>query len=161
MSVIAQYSHDVPGTEQVDVCKLRSSTLWLEWLGQNAMLVFALVAASDIFPSALQGFYWRRPENNLVSFLPPVTYVLFFKMCYFLLVSLVKDKDLSGPADEAHRPTFTCLEIRFVYSCRTYWLLVIGQCHLSVDFLNLKAFFELESPWILFSRNILLVSFFS
>lgn len=54
------------------------------------MLVFALVAASDIFPSALQGFYWRRPENNLVLFLP---LLLFFKMCYFLLVSSVKDKD--------------------------------------------------------------------
>lgn len=89
--------------EQVDVRKLRSSTLWLEWLGQNAMLVFALVAASDIFPSALQGFYWRRPENNLVPFLP-LLLMFSSKWVFFLLVSLVKDKDLSGPADVAHRP---------------------------------------------------------
>lgn len=62
----------------VDVRKLRSSTLWLEWLGQNAMLVFALVAASDIFPSALQGFYWRRPENNLVD----LTEAIFANILY-------------------------------------------------------------------------------
>jgi len=36
-------------------------------MGMNALVVYAL-AACDIFPAAIQGFYWHSPENNLVMF---------------------------------------------------------------------------------------------
>lgn len=39
-----------------------------QWMGMNALIIYAL-AASDVFPEALQGLYWRSPENNLVLFL--------------------------------------------------------------------------------------------
>ncbi|CAK9147409.1 unnamed protein product [Ilex paraguariensis] len=38
----------------------------LQWMGMNALVIYAL-AACDLFPAALQGFYWRSPENNLVD----------------------------------------------------------------------------------------------
>ncbi|KAK9281243.1 hypothetical protein L1049_004139 [Liquidambar formosana] len=50
----------------VDVKHFRKLTVFLQWMGMNALLVYAL-AACDIFPAALQGFYWRSPENNLVD----------------------------------------------------------------------------------------------
>ncbi|ERN16800.1 hypothetical protein AMTRI_Chr02g221500 [Amborella trichopoda] len=50
----------------VDVCNFRRSTILLEWMGMNALIVYAL-AACDLFPAAIQGFYWRSPANNLVS----------------------------------------------------------------------------------------------
>jgi len=36
-------------------------------MGMNALVVYAL-AACDIFPAVIQGFYWHSPENNLVMF---------------------------------------------------------------------------------------------
>lgn len=36
-------------------------------MGMNALIVYAL-AACDLFPAALEGFYWHSPENNLVDF---------------------------------------------------------------------------------------------
>nr|XP_043621172.1 heparan-alpha-glucosaminide N-acetyltransferase isoform X2 [Erigeron canadensis] len=50
----------------VDVIHIRKPTMLFEWMGMNALIVYAL-AACDIFPAALQGFYWRSPENNLVN----------------------------------------------------------------------------------------------
>lgn len=38
----------------------------LQWVGMNALIVYAL-AACELFPAVLQGFYWRSPENNLVN----------------------------------------------------------------------------------------------
>lgn len=38
----------------------------LQWMGMNALIIYAL-GACDLFPAALQGLYWRSPENNLVS----------------------------------------------------------------------------------------------
>lgn len=38
----------------------------LQWMGMNALIIFAL-GACELFPAALQGLYWRSPENNLVS----------------------------------------------------------------------------------------------
>ena len=35
-------------------------------MGQNALLMYVLVA-EGLFPAALQGLYWREPENNLVT----------------------------------------------------------------------------------------------
>ncbi|XP_062145150.1 uncharacterized protein LOC133852409 isoform X3 [Alnus glutinosa] len=48
----------------VDVKCFRKPTRLLEWMGMNALIIYA-VAACDLFPAALQGFYWRSPENNL------------------------------------------------------------------------------------------------
>ncbi|XP_062145151.1 uncharacterized protein LOC133852409 isoform X4 [Alnus glutinosa] len=51
---------------KVDVKCFRKPTRLLEWMGMNALIIYA-VAACDLFPAALQGFYWRSPENNLVD----------------------------------------------------------------------------------------------
>ncbi|KAK4406961.1 hypothetical protein Sango_0277100 [Sesamum angolense] len=48
----------------VDVKCIRKPTVIFQWMGMNALIVYAL-AACDIFPAAVQGFYWRSPENNL------------------------------------------------------------------------------------------------
>ncbi|GJY63647.1 heparan-alpha-glucosaminide N-acetyltransferase-like protein [Tanacetum coccineum] len=50
----------------VDVLHIKKPTILFQWMGMNALIVYAL-AACDIFPAALQGFYWRSPENNLVN----------------------------------------------------------------------------------------------
>ncbi|KAI4301467.1 hypothetical protein L6164_034745 [Bauhinia variegata] len=50
----------------VDMIQVRKPTVLLQWMGMNALIVYAL-AAEDIFPIAMQGFYWRSPENNLVD----------------------------------------------------------------------------------------------
>ncbi|XXG84370.1 hypothetical protein AAC387_Pa10g1898 [Persea americana] len=50
----------------VDVKLVRRPTILLQWMGLNALIVYAL-AACELFPAAIQGFYWRSPENNLVS----------------------------------------------------------------------------------------------
>ncbi|KAM6558909.1 hypothetical protein CsatA_028148 [Cannabis sativa] len=50
----------------VDVKCIRKPTLLLQWMGMNALIIYAL-AACELFPAAVQGFYWRSPENNLVD----------------------------------------------------------------------------------------------
>nr|GMD68891.1 heparan-alpha-glucosaminide N-acetyltransferase-like [Ipomoea batatas] len=50
----------------VDVICLRKPMIIFQWMGMNALIVYAL-AACDIFPAALQGLYWRSTENNLVD----------------------------------------------------------------------------------------------
>ncbi|KAK8967531.1 hypothetical protein KSP40_PGU006401 [Platanthera guangdongensis] len=50
----------------VDVKHIRKPSLLLQWMGMNALLVYVL-AACELFPAALQGFYWRSPSNNLVN----------------------------------------------------------------------------------------------
>ncbi|KAA8549110.1 hypothetical protein F0562_000794 [Nyssa sinensis] len=50
----------------VDVKHIRKPTVVLQWMGMNALIIYAL-AACDLFPAALQGLYWRLPENNLVN----------------------------------------------------------------------------------------------
>lgn len=52
-------------TMQVDMRCIRKPTLLFQWMGMNALIVYAL-AACDIFPAAVQGFYWRSPQNNMV-----------------------------------------------------------------------------------------------
>lgn len=52
---------------QVDIERIRKPTVLLQWMGMNALIVYAW-AACDIFPAVIQGFYWRSPENNLVTF---------------------------------------------------------------------------------------------
>ncbi|KAI3412366.1 DUF1624 domain-containing protein [Psidium guajava] len=50
----------------VDFGGLRRTTAVLEWIGRNALTVYVL-AATNVLPVFLQGFYWRRPENNILS----------------------------------------------------------------------------------------------
>ncbi|KAG8653251.1 hypothetical protein MANES_05G001400v8 [Manihot esculenta] len=50
----------------VDVKHFRKPMVILQWVGMNALIVYAL-AACELFPAVLQGFYWRSPENNLVD----------------------------------------------------------------------------------------------
>ncbi|KAF3782757.1 Heparan-alpha-glucosaminide N-acetyltransferase [Nymphaea thermarum] len=59
------YAHIIVSFK-VDVKDIRWPTLLLQWVGMNALLVYALVAC-DLFAAALQGFYWRSPQNNLVN----------------------------------------------------------------------------------------------
>ncbi|KAI3514691.1 hypothetical protein L1887_13311 [Cichorium endivia] len=49
-----------------DVMQIQKPMVLFQWMGMNALIVYAL-AACDIFPAALQGVYWRSPENNLVN----------------------------------------------------------------------------------------------
>ncbi|CAH9085637.1 unnamed protein product [Cuscuta epithymum] len=50
----------------VDVICLRKPVVIFQWMGMNALMIYAL-AACDLFPAALQGLYWRSPKNNLVD----------------------------------------------------------------------------------------------
>ncbi|XP_017249492.1 uncharacterized protein LOC108220276 isoform X1 [Daucus carota subsp. sativus] len=52
----------------VDVKKIRKPVALLQWVGMNALTIYAL-AACDILTAFVQGFYWRLPENNLISVL--------------------------------------------------------------------------------------------
>ncbi|KAJ4820811.1 heparan-alpha-glucosaminide N-acetyltransferase-like protein (DUF1624) [Rhynchospora pubera] len=48
----------------VDIIKFSAPLVIFQWMGMNALIVFIL-AASEVFPIFLQGFYWRSPSNNL------------------------------------------------------------------------------------------------
>ncbi|KAM1058289.1 hypothetical protein EV2_032371 [Malus domestica] len=50
----------------VDVKHFIKVTVLLQWMGMNALIIYAL-GACDLFSAGLQGFYWRSPENNLVD----------------------------------------------------------------------------------------------
>ncbi|KAH7434547.1 hypothetical protein KP509_06G022600 [Ceratopteris richardii] len=52
----------------VDIYKWRSSTAFFKWVGMHSLMIYALLA-SDLLPILLQGFYWRRPDNNLIQIL--------------------------------------------------------------------------------------------
>lgn len=52
----------------VDVRGWRSPTIILEWLGQNAMLMYVLFA-EGVFIAAVQGLYVGSPENNLIAWI--------------------------------------------------------------------------------------------
>lgn len=50
----------------VDVKGFRKPTLLFQWVGMNALIIYSL-AACELFPAFIQGFYWRDPANNLVN----------------------------------------------------------------------------------------------
>lgn len=50
----------------IDIKQFRRPFMLLQWMGMNALIVYVL-AASELFPAAIQGFYWRSPKNNLVD----------------------------------------------------------------------------------------------
>ncbi|KAL3648089.1 hypothetical protein CASFOL_009057 [Castilleja foliolosa] len=60
----------------IDIKSIRKPSVIFQWMGMNALIVYAL-AACDIFPAALQGFYWRSPENNLVDLFERLLQSLF------------------------------------------------------------------------------------
>uniref|UniRef100_A0A5B7BB13 Putative heparan-alpha-glucosaminide N-acetyltransferase n=1 Tax=Davidia involucrata TaxID=16924 RepID=A0A5B7BB13_DAVIN len=49
----------------VDAYGYRRSTMVLEWMGMHALVIYSLVAC-NILPVLLQGFYWKRPQNNIL-----------------------------------------------------------------------------------------------
>ena len=51
---------------QVDVIHIKKPFVLFQWMGMNALIVYVL-AACELFPTLIQGFYWRSPENNLVN----------------------------------------------------------------------------------------------
>ncbi|KAL6350137.1 hypothetical protein AAG906_004075 [Vitis piasezkii] len=48
----------------VDMYGYRRPTIVMEWMGMHALMIYIL-AACNILPVFLQGFYWRRPQNNI------------------------------------------------------------------------------------------------
>lgn len=41
----------------------------MEWMGKHALVIYVL-AACNVLPVILQGFYSGQPQNNIVSLLP-------------------------------------------------------------------------------------------
>ncbi|XVF16902.1 hypothetical protein REPUB_Repub10bG0071000 [Reevesia pubescens] len=50
----------------VDMYGYRRMTLVLEWMGKHALVIYIL-AACNIIPIIVQGFYWKQPQNNILS----------------------------------------------------------------------------------------------
>ncbi|XP_045796384.1 heparan-alpha-glucosaminide N-acetyltransferase isoform X1 [Trifolium pratense] len=50
----------------VDVCGYSRMTTVLQWIGMHALMIYVL-AACNIFPIFLQGFYWGHPRNNILK----------------------------------------------------------------------------------------------
>ncbi|KAI3962729.1 hypothetical protein MKW92_006467 [Papaver armeniacum] len=40
-------------------------TLVFEWMGMHALMIY-IFAACNVLPVLLQGFYWKKPENNIL-----------------------------------------------------------------------------------------------
>ncbi|KAJ3671777.1 hypothetical protein LUZ60_007856 [Juncus effusus] len=49
----------------VDVYGFRKPTLPFEWMGIHALMIYILIGC-NILPILIHGFYWRKPENNLL-----------------------------------------------------------------------------------------------
>ncbi|KAF8390795.1 hypothetical protein HHK36_025323 [Tetracentron sinense] len=49
----------------VDVYGYRRPTMVMEWMGMHALMIYIL-AACNVLPVVLQGFYWRKPQNNIL-----------------------------------------------------------------------------------------------
>ncbi|ONK78715.1 uncharacterized protein A4U43_C02F21680 [Asparagus officinalis] len=60
----------------IDVKCLGKPFRLLQWMGMNALVVYML-AACELFPAAIQGFYWRSPENNLVNMTESLLQTIF------------------------------------------------------------------------------------
>ncbi|KAE9586603.1 hypothetical protein Lal_00004500 [Lupinus albus] len=52
----------------VDVYGQRRLTSVLEWMGKHALIIFVLVS-SNLAVIAIQGFYWTKPENNIIHWI--------------------------------------------------------------------------------------------
>ncbi|KAJ3685758.1 hypothetical protein LUZ61_014922 [Rhynchospora tenuis] len=61
----------------VDVYRQRWTSFVLEWMGRHSLSIFILIP-SNIAIIIIQGFYWKQPKNNIVSF-------FHFPYCTFIL----------------------------------------------------------------------------
>ncbi|CAA6656001.1 unnamed protein product [Spirodela intermedia] len=61
----------------VDVCGYKRMFFILEWMGRHSLCIFVLVA-SNLAIIAIQGFYWRIPQNNIRNSF------IFYVICPFL-----------------------------------------------------------------------------
>ncbi|CAK9166197.1 unnamed protein product [Ilex paraguariensis] len=52
----------------VDLYGYRRPTKVLEWMGIHALMIYIL-AACNVVPVVLQGFYWRKTQNNILGFI--------------------------------------------------------------------------------------------
>ncbi|MCL7032145.1 hypothetical protein MKW94_014393 [Papaver nudicaule] len=52
----------------VDVFGFRKPAVVFEWMGKHALMIYIL-AACNVFPVFLHGFYWKKPENNFLRLL--------------------------------------------------------------------------------------------
>ncbi|KAJ0988691.1 hypothetical protein J5N97_007047 [Dioscorea zingiberensis] len=50
----------------VDVYGYRRPTFAMEWMGMHALSIYILIAC-NILPVFIQGFYWKDPQNNLLT----------------------------------------------------------------------------------------------
>ncbi|XP_038712993.1 heparan-alpha-glucosaminide N-acetyltransferase isoform X2 [Tripterygium wilfordii] len=50
----------------VDVCGFRRVNMVFEWMGKHALMIYVLVAC-NVLPIMLHGFYWKQPQNNILS----------------------------------------------------------------------------------------------
>uniref|UniRef100_A0A0E0KYN7 Heparan-alpha-glucosaminide N-acetyltransferase catalytic domain-containing protein n=1 Tax=Oryza punctata TaxID=4537 RepID=A0A0E0KYN7_ORYPU len=61
---------------KVDVINIKKPFILFQWMGMNALIVYVL-AACELFPALVQGFYWRSPENNLVDLTESLLQTIF------------------------------------------------------------------------------------
>ncbi|KAF1888860.1 hypothetical protein Lal_00036902 [Lupinus albus] len=50
----------------VDVCGYSRLTTVFQWMGKHALMIYILVAC-NVFPVLIQGFYWGKPQNNILK----------------------------------------------------------------------------------------------
>ncbi|PON34515.1 hypothetical protein PanWU01x14_343760 [Parasponia andersonii] len=50
----------------VDVLGYKRTAVVFEWIGKHALMIYVL-AACNVLPLLLQGFYWRQPHNNILG----------------------------------------------------------------------------------------------
>ncbi|KAF6982724.1 hypothetical protein CFC21_001070 [Triticum aestivum] len=76
----------------VDVIHIKKPLILFQWLGMNALIVYVL-AACELFPTFIQGFYWRSPENNLVDATESLLQAIFHSKRWgtlaFVLVEII------------------------------------------------------------------------
>ncbi|TVU17531.1 hypothetical protein EJB05_33573 [Eragrostis curvula] len=94
----------------VDVVNFKKPFVLFQWMGMNALVVYIL-AACELFPVLIQGFYWRSPENNLVDMTEYLLQMIFHSKRWGTL-------------------TFVLLEIIF-------WCLAAGFLHMKGIYLKL------------------------
>ena len=74
---------------QVDVIHIKKPFVLFHWMGMNALIVYVL-AACELFPTLIQGFYWRSPENNLVNVSCVAKSVLFSHLHQYFVHTKIK-----------------------------------------------------------------------
>ncbi|XP_073009907.1 uncharacterized protein [Typha latifolia] len=76
----------------VDIVQFKIPLILFQWMGMNALIVYVL-AACELFPAFIQGFYWRSPANNLVnvteSFLQTIFHSKRWGTLAFVLVEII------------------------------------------------------------------------